>query len=188
MSKKSGMVLKPPRSRQMRSKESVVWLKPHWRWNTWKRSRVGSAPPCLCWNHLKHVENDGREGPTPLHYGLIGFLARNIIKYNKFGAHLVPFPTLINIRLNHCCWQVWHWWWWCGWLWLVCNVMWWVTHTCAHGYGFPWVEVRVELELPMGYPCYALVFIRWWWITCQFQVIFFCVYKCTCSWQISQPP
>src|SRR6266545_6324931 len=30
------------------------------------------------------------------------------------------------------------------------------TRTRAHGYGFPRVWVRVELELPMGYPCHAL--------------------------------
>ena len=31
------------------------------------------------------------------------------------------------------------------------------TRTRGHRYGFPWVWVRVELELPVGYPCYALV-------------------------------
>jgi hypothetical protein len=30
------------------------------------------------------------------------------------------------------------------------------TRTRGHGYGFPRVWVRVELELPMGYPCHAL--------------------------------
>jgi len=31
------------------------------------------------------------------------------------------------------------------------------TRTCGHGYGFPQVRVRVQLEIPRGYPCHSLI-------------------------------
>ena len=31
------------------------------------------------------------------------------------------------------------------------------TRTRVHGYGFSWVRVRVQLEIPRGYPCHSLM-------------------------------